>query len=177
MFSGVLLGVGNTLHTANRPNVRVHSPMIETLCILSSAQIVQCNDKYVAVWKRQGDDGPTIAVASPFAVRNSRGQALEDLRTFGTPSDYGPNVTTRFKCFCAQVTRFNHMYPHVSCALHDTCMLRKDETFYVISVGWVYGYAANTLLAIGSLLLVVAFCGTVILMMDRARNQQPSGNL
>jgi hypothetical protein len=169
IFSVALLAVGNTLHREKRPEVRVHSSMKDDTCMLAVGQVVECEPgKHVAVWRRltEATGGPDMAVVSPFAVRDSPEDAREDLHAFGNPKDYGPNVTTRFNCMCARVTRINHLYPNVPCTLQNTCMLQKIETHYVQTVGWVYGYAADTLLAIGSLLLILTFYGTLILMLE-----------
>ena len=102
-----------------------------------------------------------MAVISPFAIRATREEALMDANLVNASSSQGS-----ISCMCTSVTRINHLYPNVPCSLENTCMFRTEETRYVQRIGWVYGYAGDALLAIGSLSLLLTLGGTIILFVD-----------
>jgi len=124
-------------------------------CSLSGAQVVGCvTGGYVAVWKR-AENGASI-VEGPFSVRSTMERAENDLTAY-------PNATGTVPCMCPDpaITAF---YPNVECSLRNVCMLEVRLVQNMQLVDQIYGYTGATLLAIGSLTLVV-FVGGMLAML------------
>lgn len=156
VFSATLLGVGNTLRNDATRFISAPGPLTRNeTCVLSQGVVRHIGENaHVAVWKRISDSGPDMVVVSPFAVRKTEMEALEDLMRNGTT------------CACLQITDPNRMYPDVSADLSNTCMLDQAVTDYVRHVGWIYGYSGDAALASGAFLLVLFFIAMMLLMVD-----------
>lgn len=153
IFSIALLAMGTRIRN-DSASVQTVSGYSRAECTLTAVQVNMCpmNKGYVAVFRRK-EDGGTSVVASPFALTATRDEAERHF------NDYPLNVT--LPCMC----NHNYMdpYPALTCAMNDACMMDVKTVEYMQTVSGVYGYSGDTLIAIGSLLLVTAVTGIALL--------------
>lgn len=93
-------------------------------------------------------------VQNPFALKAARDLAERDL------NDYPLNVT--FPCWCNP--DYMDPFPSLTCSFNDACFMDVQLGEYMKKVGGVYGYGGDTLLAIGSLVLILGIFGIVLLI-------------
>jgi hypothetical protein len=137
-------------------------------CTLTDVRVVECQlptagavgGGFVAVWRR-GETGGSV-VASPFAMRATRQDADRDT------NNYPFNTSLP----CAHSTSYSmEEWPTVRCpdgrgssAFRGACMLDVPLVLYMQQAGFFHAYSGDTLLAIGSLLLVCTVFGASLMV-------------
>lgn len=153
IFSIALLAIGSRLRMDAGKTTSVGG-FAKASCTLTDVQVVQCSPTgaWTAVWRRRETAGSVAQ--NPFASRPTRELALADT------NDYPLNVT--MECMCDESVRDS--YPNVNCQLTNACMMEVSMIEYMQHVGTVYGYSGDTLIAIGSLLLVGSLVGLIFVL-------------
>lgn len=135
--------------------VQMVSGYTQDTCTLELFEAIMCpmNKGWIPVFKRK-EGGGTSAVADPFATYASKEDAERHF------NDYPLNVT--LPCMCNK--NYIDPFPALTCAMNDACMMEVETVKYMQTVSGIYGYAGDTLIAIGSLLLVTAVTGLALLI-------------
>lgn len=153
MLSVGLLVVGNRLHLDAQSVMQLPNYQLQN-CTLLETRVNTCpKGGFVAVWKRK-EGGENSVVQNPFALKQTQDLAERDT------NDFPFNVT--FPCWCDP----NYMdpYPSLTCNFNDACMMDVPMGAYMKKVGGVYGYGGDTLLAIGSLTLIMGVVGIILVI-------------
>jgi hypothetical protein len=121
-----------------------------------------CQHGFAAVWRRKETGGSVVA--SPFAMRFTREDAARDT------NNYPLNISLP----CVHSTSYSvEEWPTIRCpergggeagAFRGACMLNVPLVLYMQQAGFFHAYSGDTLLAIGSLLLVCTVFGASLMM-------------
>jgi hypothetical protein len=165
MFSASLLGIGVRLRTDAGATLTMAGYLAQN-CTLDAVQVVACpTGGYVAVWRRK-ETGFSV-LADPFSLQPTQERALLRANDYPLSTSGGGNgsatTTTTVPCMCN--TAYANPYPVINCKFFDACMLNVPMVEYMQKVGIPFGYAADTLIAVGSLTLVLFLLGFVFLFL------------
>lgn len=134
--------------------------MIKTKCTLLDSRVVECNKPgvgWVVVYKRAEDNGGSV-VRHPYSFVHEQTVAQHQV------DDYPLNATYDCMCHPNVATGF----PNVDCDLTQSpCLLDVEMARALIDMGVPYGYAGATLLAIGSLLMILSVLGMILLCISQ----------
>lgn len=155
IFSIALLSIGGRLRNDSDVVILMSGYRMST-CTLDAVQVDKCpqTGAHIAVWRRTEDQGSVLD--SPFSYRSTR-----ELATLDT-NNYPFNTT--FPCMCNP--NVIDPYPALTCTFGDACFLNVGAVNYVQKDGFVYSYSTDTLLGIGSLLLICSVLGSLFLFIS-----------
>ncbi len=148
------MAIGVRLRT-DASNAKTMAGYALSKCTLVQSQVVECPlGGFVAVWKRQ-ETGSSVLVG-PFALHLTRALAQARL------DDYPVGNGTTYDCMCNAY--YVDPFPVINCKFMDACMLDVPMVEYMRTVGIPFGYSGDTLVSIGSILLVCFVFGSIFLL-------------
>ncbi len=154
MFSASLLGIGVRLRN-DAGSTRTMTGYARQNCTLDAVQVVGCPlGGFTAVWRRK-ETGFSV-VSDPFSLL-----PIRDLAQLHT-NDF-PLTNMSYPCVCNP--SYADPYPAINCKFEDVCMLNVPMVEYMQKVGMPFGYAGDTLIAIGSLVLFCFLFGFMFLFL------------